>query len=356
MAIKDLDEIEVEWEQGIDLKDLEEKHPEELEGNSLDYSPTYNLSYGWYNQALGAYLRKIQKIPLLKPKKERALALEIVELRSLLLKATEPEEKEAIETKLQQRVQKLVVSNLRLVVSIAKKYWGIIQGRMEILDLIQEGNVGLIKAVDKFDPYMGYKFSTYAVWWIRQCITRAIAEKARIIRLPVPVAAELAKIEAAMKRMQENGEIETVGSLADSLKESTGYSSKQIERILGAYNLKNISSLNRLSSPEKGDESSKLGDFIENPESPSPEEIAVADELREKLSEVMKELQEREARVLKLRFGWDGNGPRTLEEIGKMFGVSRERVRQIEKQALDKLRHPVRARKLAEFKEFLEEK
>jgi RNA polymerase primary sigma factor len=262
------------------------------------------------------YLKEIGRIPLLTPTQERTYAR----------KAQRGNDKSK---------QKLVVANLRLVVSIAKRYIG--RG-LTFLDLIQEGNIGLLKAVDKFDWKKGYKFSTYATWWIRQAITRAIADQARTIRVPVHMVETINKINKIRREyLQEHGDYPSVKTLANM----TGKTSEKIEEILQA-DKETLS----LESPVGGDEDSSVGDFVADVENINPEDSAMLMLLRDEINEVLNTLGPREATVLKMRYGLIDGRQKTLEEVGKYLNVTRERVRQIEVKALRKLRHPTRSKHL----------
>ncbi len=265
------------------------------------------------------YLKEIGKVPLLSAEEEIDLA-----------KRMELGDEEA--------KKRLAEANLRLVVSIAKRYVG--RG-MLFLDLIQEGNLGLIKAVEKFDYRKGYKFSTYATWWIRQAITRAIADQARTIRIPVHMVETINKlIRVSRQLLQELGREPTPEEIAEEL-------DMPVERVREI--LKISQEPVSLETPIGEEEDSHLGDFIQDDNVPVPAEAAAFTLLKEQLVEVLGTLTEREQKVLRLRFGLDDGRARTLEEVGKEFNVTRERIRQIEAKALRKLRHPSRSRKLKDF-------
>ena len=270
------------------------------------------------------YLKEIGRVPLLSAERERELA-EIM--------ATAESEAERDKAK-----NELVEANLRLVVSIAKRYVG--KG-MFFLDLIQEGNLGLMKAVDKFDYKKGYKFSTYATWWIRQAITRAIADQARTIRIPVHMVETIHKVSRYTRQMlQELGREAT----ADELGEKMGMSAEKVREIM-----KIAQDPVSLETPIGEEEDSHLGDFIPDDDTPAPADSASATILREVIERELHTLTPREEHVIKLRFGLYDGRTRTLEEVGKEFDITRERIRQIEAKALRKLRHPSRARHLRGF-------
>lgn len=267
------------------------------------------------------YLKEIGKVPLLTAEEEIELA-----------KRMEAGDEEA--------KKKLCESNLRLVVSIAKKYVG--RG-MLFLDLIQEGNLGLIKAVDKFDWRKGFKFSTYATWWIRQAITRSIADQARTIRIPVHMVETINKLMRIQRQLiQELGRDPTPAEIAEVME----VSEDKVREIL-----KIAQEPVSLETPIGEEEDSHLGDFIPDEEVPAPAEATAFSMLKEQLVEVLDTLTEREQKVLKLRFGLEDGRARTLEEVGKQFDVTRERIRQIEAKALRKLRHPSRSKKLKDYLE-----
>lgn len=297
-----------------DSDDLEEI--EEIDVNDLDIESMDGIKL---DDPVRMYLREIGKIPLLTYEEELDLAKKI-EAGDMRAKS------------------KLIESNLRLVVSIAKRYVG--RG-MLFLDLIQEGNMGLIKAVEKFDYTKGYKFSTYATWWIKQAITRAIADQARTIRIPVHMVETINKLLRTSRHLlQQNGREPTPEEIANEME-------IPVEKVLEIQKISQdpVS----LETPIGEENDSHLGDFIKDEDSPSPQDAASYTMLKEELEEVMKTLTPREAKVLKLRFGLEDGKARTLEEVGKQFNVTRERIRQIEAKALRKLRHPSRSNKLKEF-------
>lgn len=293
------------------------------------------------------YLKEIGKVPLLTAQKEVKLAKRIEKgeaaTRKLQKKGLSRGERRELR-KLEQdglaAKRKLVEANLRLVVSIAKRYVG--RG-MLFLDLIQEGNLGLIRAVEKFDYRKGYKFSTYATWWIRQAITRAIADQARTIRIPVHMVETINKLIRVQRQLiQELGREPTPEEIAEEMEMSTD----KVREIL-KISQEPVS----LETPIGEEEDSQLGDFIEDQEATVPPNAASFSLLQEQLREVLDSLNDREKKVIELRFGLINGHPRTLEEVGRVFGVTRERIRQIESKTLSKLRHPSRSHKLKDYLE-----
>ncbi|MDE6004076.1 MAG: RNA polymerase sigma factor RpoD [Oscillospiraceae bacterium] len=269
------------------------------------------------------YLKEIGRVPLLTSEEE-------IELARLMAEGTKLQAKRA--------KQRLSEANLRLVVSIAKKYVG--RG-MQFLDLIQEGNLGLIKAVEKFDYNKGFKFSTYATWWIRQAITRAIADQARTIRIPVHMVETITKVKKVSSQLlHENGHDPTPEEISARLE-------LPVERVREIMRI--AQDPVSLETPIGEEEDSHLGDFIPDDDAPAPADAASHTLLKEQLEEVLSTLTEREANVLKLRFGLIDGRSRTLEEVGAKFNVTRERIRQIEAKALRKLRHPSRSKKVKDF-------
>ena len=296
-----------------ELEEIEEEIKIE-EVTNLDVPDSVNI-----DDPVRLYLKEIGKIPLLSAEEE-------IECAKKMMDGDEKARK------------KLSEANLRLVVSIAKKYVG--RG-MLFLDLIQEGNLGLIKAVEKFDYRNGYKFSTYATWWIRQAITRAIADQARTIRIPVHMVETINKlIRTSRHLLQQLGREPSIEEFAAEME-------MPVERV------KEIKKVAQepvsLETPIGEEEDSHLGDFIPDDDAPSPSELAAYTLLREQLEEIIQTLTPREAKVLKLRFGLEDGKARTLEEVGKEFQVTRERIRQIEAKALRKLRHPSRSKKLKDY-------
>jgi len=297
---------------------LEDNSDDEDDDSGLDLSVPKGVGI---DDPVRMYLKEIGKVDLL-------TAAEEVELAKRIEQGDEWAK------------QQLVEANLRLVVSIAKKYVG--RG-MLFLDLIQEGNMGLMKAVEKFDYTKGYKFSTYATWWIRQAITRSIADQARTIRVPVHMVETINKlIRVSRQLLQEKGR----EPKAEEIGEEMDISAEKVREIM-----KIAQEPVSLETPIGEEEDSHLGDFIEDVDSPAPASAASYILLKEQLDGVLDTLTDREKRVLELRFGIEDGRPRTLEEVGKEFGVTRERIRQIEAKALRKLRHPSRSKKLKDYLE-----
>lgn len=322
--------IEVFYEQlsglGIEIVDELDDEPvqevEDEEKDSADEESDLSLPDGVsVTDPVRMYLKEIGRVPLLTADEEVELAM-AMEAGSELAKRS------------------LVEANLRLVVSIAKRYVG--RG-MSFLDLIQEGNLGLMRAVDKFDYHRGYKFSTYATWWIRQAITRAIADQARTIRIPVHMVETINKlIRISRQLVQELGR----EPLAEEIAELMDMTPEKVREIL-----KISQDPVSLETPIGEEDDSHLGDFIEDQDALAPADAAAFELLKEQLEEVLHTLTEREEMVLRLRFGLDDGKPRTLEEVGKRFSVTRERIRQIEAKALRKLRHPSRSKRLKDYLE-----
>ena len=311
-----IDVLRITEEDEVDDEEIILTEEDEVDVENIDLSVPDGISI---EDPVRMYLKEIGKVPLLSAEEEIELA-----------KKMEMGDQEA--------KKRLAEANLRLVVSIAKRYVG--RG-MLFLDLIQEGNLGLIKAVEKFDYRKGYKFSTYATWWIRQAITRAIADQARTIRIPVHMVETINKlIRVSRQLLQELGREPTPEEIAEQM-------NMPVERVREI--LKISQEPVSLETPIGEEEDSHLGDFIQDDNVPVPADAAAFTLLKEQLVEVLGTLTEREQKVLKLRFGLDDGRARTLEEVGKEFNVTRERIRQIEAKALRKLRHPSRSRKLKDY-------
>ena len=309
-VIDDLEDINLE---SLDFDD------ELTKGLEIDAVPGTDPKNAAMEDHVKVYLKEIGRVPLLTPEEEIDLAIRIAE--------DDPKAK-----------KRLAEANLRLVVSIAKRYVG--RG-MQFLDLIQEGNLGLIKAVDKFDYTKGFKFSTYATWWIRQAITRAIADQARTIRIPVHMVETINKVKKTSSQLlHENGREASAEEVAEKL----NLPADKVREIMRVAQ-EPVS----LETPIGEEEDSHLGDFIPDEDALEPQDAASRLLLKEQLEAVLKTLTPREAKVLRLRFGLDDGHPRTLEEVGQEFDVTRERIRQIEAKALRKLRHPSRSKKLRDF-------
>lgn len=346
--------VEIPAESDLDDDEVNLSEEDEVDVENIDLSVPDGVSI---EDPVRMYLKEIGKVPLLSADEEIEYAKKIEDgaaaaekLKDIekMLESAEEEEKEALEKEKKElgyviadgdaAKQKLAEANLRLVVSIAKRYVG--RG-MLFLDLIQEGNLGLIKAVEKFDYRKGYKFSTYATWWIRQAITRAIADQARTIRIPVHMVETINKlIRVNRQLLQDLGREPLPEEIAEKM-------DIPVERV------REISKISQepvsLETPIGEEEDSHLGDFIQDDNVPVPAEAAAFTLLKEQLVEVLSTLTDREQKVLRLRFGLDDGRARTLEEVGKEFNVTRERIRQIEAKALRKLRHPSRSRKLKDY-------
>ena len=317
---EDFDESKMNLDEEPDDDDFFAEDSDEAEE---DIDIDYLGSEVRINDSVKMYLKEIGKYDLLKAEDEPILAKKILE-----------GDEEAKQT--------LINANLRLVVNIAKHYVG--RG-MLFLDLIQEGNLGLMKAVDKFDYTKGYKFSTYATWWIRQAITRAIADQARTIRIPVHMVETINKMTRIQRQLiQDFGREPTAEEISEAMNgELSAKRIREIQRIA----MEPVS----LETPIGEEDDSHLGDFIEDKESESPVDFTTRQLLKEELYSILKDLSDREERVIRLRYGLDDNRPRTLEEVGREFGVTRERIRQIEAKAIKKLRHPTRSKRLGDYKE-----
>ena len=306
--------------------DLDEPASDELENeeelSSEDLAITADNVDAFADDSVRLYLREIGKIPLLTPEEEADLAQRIVK-----------GDKKAKD--------KMVEANMRLVVSIAKRYGG--RG-LDFLDLIQEGNTGLLRAVDKFDPDKGFKFSTYATWWVRQAITRAIADQARTIRIPVHMVETINKVLRTTRKLTTELNREPTN---EEIAKALDMEPEKVDYVMRIK--QDIASLDASISREGDDEESVLGDFVEDEERDSPEDSAANQILKEQLSEIIATLTDREQKIIRLRFGIGGGRPHTLEEVGAEFDVTRERIRQIEAKALSKLRKNKDTKKLHEY-------
>ena len=303
---------------GPESDDLENE--EEL--SDEDLAITAENVDAFADDSVRLYLREIGKIPLLTPEEEADLAQRIVK-----------GDKKAKD--------KMVESNMRLVVSIAKRYGG--RG-LDFLDLIQEGNTGLLRAVEKFDPDKGFKFSTYATWWVRQAITRAIADQARTIRIPVHMVETINKVLRTTRKLTTELNREPTN---EEIAKELDMEPEKIDYVMRIK--QDIASLDASVGREGDDEDSVLGDFVEDEERDSPEDSAANQILKEQLAEIISTLTEREQKIIRLRFGIGGGRPHTLEEVGNEFAVTRERIRQIEAKALSKLRKNKDTKKLHEY-------
>lgn len=338
------------FEQGIDVGQAREEEPEpmaelaELEMEAVE-DDAFDLSQIEIDDSISLYLKEIGRVPLLTAEEEVDLAKRMERGRDSRRKLSDGlEDWEERERMLwfvrdgQSAQEHLIKANSRLVVSVAKKYVG--RG-VPFLDLIQEGNIGLIRAVKKFDYRRGYKFSTYATWWIRQAVTRAIADQGRTIRVPVHMYEQINRLTRTSRQLvQELGRDPTTEEIAGEL----GVSARKVEHIM-RVSQRPLS----LEMPVGEEEDSYLGDFIEDEDADAPGDAAGQQLLREVIDEIFQSLTPREVRILQLRFGLVDGYCYTLEEVGKKFGVTRERIRQIEAQALSRLRHPSRSRKLRDY-------
>lgn len=351
--VKALEKEEINIEEDLVFDDFDVKEPislndiEEIDVSTFDQLPASVK----VDDPVRMYLKDIGKIPLLSLEEETIYAREVVDGRAAKARLAEIEADDQntisveeyeklleISDAADEAKDKLVNANLRLVVSIAKRYLG--RG-LQFLDLIQEGNMGLIKAVDKFDHQKGFKFSTYATWWIRQAITRAVADQARTIRIPVHMVEIINKLVRIQRQLvQELSREPSPQEVAERM----GISVEKVQQIQ-----KIAQEPISLESPVGEEEDSNLGDFISDPHALDPYEYTAKMKLREELDDVLGTLTDREERVLRLRFGLVDGRQRTLEEVGKEFNVTRERIRQIEAKALRKLKHPSRSRKLKDF-------
>ncbi len=320
----DEDEKDLRIDDELDEPTLDEMGEESEEDYNIDFeSATYDEVA---DDSVKLYLREIGKIPLLSAEEEFELAQKIIG-------GTEKEKKKAKD--------KMAESNMRLVVSIAKRYSG--RG-LDFLDLIQEGNTGLLRAVEKFDPDKGFKFSTYATWWIRQAITRAIADQARTIRIPVHMVETINKVLRTQRRLTQelNREPST-----EEIAKAMGMEPEKIEYVMKIK--QDIASLDASVGRDGEDDDSSLGDFIEDEDRVSPEDSAATQLLKEQIAAILQTLTDREQKIIKMRFGIGGGKSHTLEEVGAEFSVTRERIRQIEAKALTKLRKNKDTKKLHEY-------
>lgn len=349
-----VDILRITEDDEVDAEEIVLSEEDEVDVENIDLSVPDGISI---EDPVRMYLKEIGKVPLLSAEDEIEFALKmeagaVAQEKIAILEKRIGNVDEAEEAEIREEIKslkeeleagdeakkRLAEANLRLVVSIAKRYVG--RG-MLFLDLIQEGNLGLIKAVEKFDHRKGFKFSTYATWWIRQAITRAIADQARTIRIPVHMVETINKlIRVSRQLLQELGREPTPEEIAEEMK-------LPVERVREI--LKISQEPVSLETPIGEEEDSHLGDFIQDDNVPVPADAAVFTLLKEQLVEVLSTLTEREQKVLRLRFGLDDGRARTLEEVGKEFNVTRERIRQIEAKALRKLRHPSRSRKLKDY-------
>ena len=335
---------------GIDIIELDDPSAEAGTVNEVVFSdtdPSYSLEHVPIEDTVEIYLKEMSRVPLLKVDEEISLAKRIQRGKEarLELASLPPRNSSARRLELEALIEDgrlardhIIKANTRLVVSIAKRYIG---HGVPFLDLIQEGNLGLMKAVEKYEYMRGFRFSTYATWWIRQTITRAIADQGRTIRLPVHMTDRLRVMQRASHELEQGlGRPPTVLELATEM-------NMLPEKVQWMMDVARVPL--SLETPVGDEEDSELGMFVEDEVSPSPTQAVYQNMLRERVDEVLATLSPREARILRLRFGLDDNHPYTLEEVGAKFGLTRERIRQIEGKALRRLRHPFRARQLREY-------
>ncbi len=335
------------FDEGVQLVDEPKAPTAEEHEEPEEQKETFDLAEIGIDDTVSLYLKEISRIPLLRAEQEVEYAKAMEGGKRARYQLSRNGVGATERARLESRIragelarQKLIKANFRLVVSIAKKYIG--RG-VSFLDLIQEGNIGLIRAVEKFDYKRGYKFSTYATWWIRQAITRAIADQGRTIRVPVHMCERINKLTRVSRQLvQELGREPSPDEIAKQL----GTTPKKVERII-KISQRPLS----LEMPVGEEQDSHLGDFIPDESTPGPTDAASHQLLREQMEEILTSLSPREGRVLQLRFGLKDGKSHTLEEVGKKFGVTRERIRQIEAKALRKLRHPSRSRKLRDYLE-----
>ena len=343
LMVEDLDDDLVDEDFNFEENESEEDlYEEKISKMEQEYAASFK---GSVQDSVKLYLKSIGESKLLKADEETIVANQIKEGREakvLLETETDIEKRKelaALVLKGEDAEKELIEKNLRLVVSIAKKYS--VRG-LDFQDLIQEGNIGVIKAVEKFDPTKGFKFSTYATWWIRQSITRAIADQARTIRIPVHMVETMNKLTRIQREM-----VQILGRdpLAEEIAEKMGDISAEKVREIQLMSFDTTSLETQIG--DEGD--TTLGDFVEDKNAISPEQYAYREQLKESLREVLSTLTEREENVIRMRFGLDNGQPMTLEEVGQKFGVTRERIRQIEAKAIRKLKHPTRLNKLASY-------
>ena len=329
----------------FDDVDAEVEFDEDEEGFDLDDGEELDMAAVVSDDTVGLYLKEMTRVPLLTQKEEKQIALQIVRGRAATRQLQQTVRSTTRVAKLQSQIDEgllarehLIKANTRLVVSIAKRYMG--QG-VPFLDLIQEGNLGLMKAVEKYDYKRGFRFSTYATWWIRQTITRAIADQARTIRLPVYMSDRLRRLyQVARQIEQTNGRQASAEEIADEL----DMEPRKVQWMMKA-SWQPLS----LEQPVGEEEDNELAAFIEDDATPSPTQVALQNMLHDKMDEVLGTLSPREANILRLRFGLVNGRAYTLKEVGQKFGLTRERIRQIESMALRRLRHPCRSRQLRDY-------